>query len=67
MDMARFGKIMHIDWPIEASMNPTLEEVKEFYKDKSELIKINKIYTDGRRESEYYPDVKIWKEDDDER
>ena len=51
---------MHIDWPIEAVVNPYLEEVKELYKNSQELVRINKKYRNGKVESEYYPDIKVW-------
>ena len=28
VDLSRYGRVMHIDWPLEAYINPTLEEVK---------------------------------------
>lgn len=28
VELSRFGRVMHLDWPIEASMNPTLQDVK---------------------------------------
>ena len=64
VEMSRFGRVMHLDWPIEASMNPNLSEVKEHFKDGRELVKINSIYPDGRVESEYYPDFRVWRGDD---
>ena len=36
-------------------MNPSVEEIKQFYKNSSELIKINQIHADGTIQSEYYP------------
>ena len=60
VDLSRFGRVLHIDWPIEAYMNPTVEDVKEFYKNARELIIINKYETDGSIESEYYPNLEIW-------
>jgi hypothetical protein len=42
VNFSRFGRVLHIDWPIEAYMNPIVEDVKEFYKNSRELIKINK-------------------------
>lgn len=60
VDLSRFGRVLHIDWPIEAYMNPTVEDVKEFYKNTRELIIINKYETDGSIESEYYPNLEIW-------
>lgn len=57
VDFSRFGRVLHLDWPIEAYMNPTVEEVKEFNKNSKELIKINKYQTDGSIESEYYPNL----------
>jgi hypothetical protein len=57
IDFSRFGRVLHLDWPIEAYLNPNIEEVKEFYKDCKELIKINKYLTDGSIESEYYPNL----------
>jgi hypothetical protein len=48
-------------------MNPTVEEIKSFYKNSRDLIKINKHFPDERVESEYFPDVRTWKADEDER
>jgi hypothetical protein len=47
VELSRYGRVLHIDWPLEASLNPTLGEVKEFYRKSTELIRINQIYKDG--------------------
>lgn len=47
LEFSKYGRVLHIDWPIEASLNPNIEEVKQFYQKSTELIKINKIYKDG--------------------
>lgn len=65
--MSRFGRVMHIDWPIEATLNPSVEEIKKVYKNSSELVRINKIHPNGTIDSEYYPNVEIWRVDEDER
>ena len=48
-------------------MNPSIEDVKDFYKNSRDLVKINRYFPDGRVESEYYPEVKVWKGNEDER
>lgn len=60
LELSKYGRVLHIDWPLEASLNPTLNEVKEFYKNSRELVRINKIYKDGTIESEFYPPVHAW-------
>lgn len=67
VELSRFGRVLHVDWPIEAFMNPTIEDVKQFYKDSNELIKINKYQLDGSIESQYYPSLEVWKSNEDER
>jgi hypothetical protein len=67
LELSRYGRVLHIDWPLEASLNPTLDEVKEFYKSSSELIRINKFHKDGTIESEFYPPVHTWQPGEDER
>jgi hypothetical protein len=52
---------------LEASLNPTLAEVKEFYKNSTELIRINQIHKDGTVHSEFYPPVSAWEAGEDER
>lgn len=67
VEMSKHGRVMHVDWPVEVWMNPTLEEVKQHYRNSSELVKINQIYSDGTIESEYYPALKAWEDWEDER
>jgi hypothetical protein len=47
LEFSKYGRVLHVDWPIEASLNPTIDEVKAFYKNSTELIRINKIHKDG--------------------
>jgi hypothetical protein len=67
IEMSKHGRVMHVEWPVEVWMNPTLEEVKQHYKNSSELVKINQIYSDGTIESEYFPALKAWENWEDER
>jgi hypothetical protein len=67
LELSKFGRVLHIDWPLEASLNPTLGEVKDFYRNSTELIRINQLHKDGTVESEFYPPVHAWQPDEDER
>ena len=67
VELSRFGRVMHLDWPIEVSLNPSVQEVKDYFINSKELVKINKWYPDGTVDSEYFPDKKTWKNDEDER
>ena len=65
MELSRFGRVLHIDWPLEASLNPSLSEVKDFFRNSNELVRINQIHKDGSVDSEYYPPVNVWEEGED--
>lgn len=47
VELSKYGRVLHIDWPLEASLNPTLSEVKDFYRNSTELVRINQIHKDG--------------------
>ena len=64
VELSRYGRVLHLDWPIEVGLNPTVEDVKEFYKNSSELVRINKRFDNGTVESEYYPKLDLWREED---
>ena len=32
IELGKFGRLMHIDWPLEASISPSVEQAKEHYK-----------------------------------
>lgn len=67
MELSRYGRVLHLDWPTEASLNPSLTEIKEFYKDSTELVRINHINRDGSIHSEFYPPIDVWKVGEDDR
>ena len=66
VELSKYGRVMHIDWPQEGFLNPSLEDVKNYYEKSNDLIKINQYHKDGTVESEYFPRLSAWDQREDD-
>lgn len=60
VELSKYGRVLHIDWPQEGFLSPSLEDVKNYYQKSNDLIKINQYHKDGTVESEYFPRLSAW-------
>lgn len=59
VQMSKFGKVMHLNLPIEIYREQSLSEIKELYKNEPSQVTLNYYKKDGTIESELYPPVEI--------
>lgn len=56
-ELSKYGRVTHLDYPTFISRNPSLEQVREKYKNSEQLVKINHHRKDGSVDHEYYPSL----------
>lgn len=57
VELSKYGRILHLDYPTFVTRNVSLEEAKNKYKKEGTLVKINLHRKDGSINSEYYPTI----------
>lgn len=57
IELSKYGKIMHINVPMEIYREQSLAEVKKLYKNNPTQVTLNNYLPNGTIESELYPPI----------